>query len=869
MLQRASSRPLRPASSASSSSTRLRAPSTRPLPPHLSSNSRPLAPIKPSASRAVTTQVFATPPPLRSSLPTPDQIARKSSDSERRTVTTSAASPKQGSSTADSSVAGSEAALPRPVGIKLRPYQTECIRAVLDELERGQHQRLGVSAPTGSGKTAIFTSLIRYLPPLIHPTTGEHATRVLIIVNSIQLATQTAEVVKRTYPGLSVDVEQGNKRGNGMAEVTVATYQTLARGELSRLDKYDPDYLKAVIVDEAHHAIAPSYLAILSRFDSHILDEASRSSITVADSSIPASAHIKPAPGSPSGGEARTEVEEVDLPDDLSFSSPSELFPQPAPRSSSSESQISEETSSGQSEEEEDPFNLLPDPVPREAILDSRGRHRVPLLAFSATWGRADGLALGKVWEKIVWHSDWLDMIEGSWLSPIRFTTVHLGNALDLSQIDVSSSSGEFTMTSLANAVDKYEVNKVAVDAWEDKAGDRRSTLVFAVNIAHVVSLTNEFRARGIDARFVYEATKQREREELYRGFRAGDFPVLVNCGILLEGVDFPFVDCVLFARPTRSQNLFLQMLGRGLRLSPDTGKQDCLLLDLVGNSANAGGVVCTPTLFGLDPEERIDGQTTAEMQDRSRAREQAQADSSATVSDEPVHKLSAAAFANRHNFHYRDYSTAFDLVAQTKKKTGETQWVGIERLSRLAWVGVGEDTWILELMGVGHVKIVKEGEDYRALLYRRIPPTPGLPRYLKPHLIASHRSFPILLRTTDAFILHDPKYASVSLARHHSWRRLPATDAQKTYILKKLAKDSQDECIEGVWVGKPHKEWVKVDGLTKGQASDILARAVHGGSKYWRDAKKVIRKEEKKEEKVQKQLAKVRGIKFVSKAAE
>jgi ATP-dependent helicase IRC3 len=150
---------------------------------------------------------------------------------------------------------------------------------------------LGVSAPTGeqpshrtiypqtnlfsyagSGKTAIFTSLIRYLPPLIHPTTGESATRVLIIVNSIQLATQTAEVVRRTYPEMSVEVEQGNKKATGLAQVTVATYQvrlhsshaplppflqltpslqTLSRGEASRLDKFDPDYFKAVIVDEA------------------------------------------------------------------------------------------------------------------------------------------------------------------------------------------------------------------------------------------------------------------------------------------------------------------------------------------------------------------------------------------------------------------------------------------------------------------------------------------------------------------------------------------------------------------------------------------------------------------------------------------
>jgi superfamily II DNA or RNA helicase len=48
--------------------------------------------------------------------------------------------------------------------------------------------------------------------------------------------------------------------------------------------------------------------------------------------------------------------------------------------------------------------------------------------------------------------------------------------------------------------------------------------------------LTNTFRARGIDARFVYEGTKQAERVETYQAFRAGEFPVLVNFGILTEG---------------------------------------------------------------------------------------------------------------------------------------------------------------------------------------------------------------------------------------------------------------------------------------------------------------------------------------------
>lgn len=141
-------------------------------------------------------------------------------------------------------------------------------RYAVDHASTFQRQLTRSLALEGSGKTAIFTSLIRYLPPLVHPRTGECANRVLVIVSSIQLATQTAEVVRRTYPGMSVEVEQGNKKATGLAQVTVATYQvrtflrsaflahadlsmkTLSRGDGSRLDKFDPDYFKAVIVDE-------------------------------------------------------------------------------------------------------------------------------------------------------------------------------------------------------------------------------------------------------------------------------------------------------------------------------------------------------------------------------------------------------------------------------------------------------------------------------------------------------------------------------------------------------------------------------------------------------------------------------------------
>lgn len=90
--------------------------------------------------------------------------------------------------------------------------------------------------------------------------------------------------------------------------------------------------------------------------------------------------------------------------------------------------------------------------------------------------------------------------------------------------------------------------------------------------------MTAAFRAAGVDARYVTGHTKESERKALVEAFKAGEFPVLVNCQLFTEGTDIPNVsdtvtpqnvkltivqiDCIIVARPTRSRNLFSQMVG-------------------------------------------------------------------------------------------------------------------------------------------------------------------------------------------------------------------------------------------------------------------------------------------------------------------
>jgi DNA repair protein RadD len=75
--------------------------------------------------------------------------------------------------------------------------------------------------------------------------------------------------------------------------------------------------------------------------------------------------------------------------------------------------------------------------------------------------------------------------------------------------------------------------------------------------------------------------TESREREETIAAFKARKLKYLVNVSVLTTGFDAPHVDVIAILRPTESDSLYQQIVGRGLRLSP--GKTDCLILDYTG----------------------------------------------------------------------------------------------------------------------------------------------------------------------------------------------------------------------------------------------------------------------------------------------
>ena len=150
---------------------------------------------------------------------------------------------------------------------------------------------------------------------------------------------------------------------------------------------------------------------------------------------------------------------------------------------------------------------------------------------------------------------------------------------------------GEFVQSELQHAVDKYEITYNAIKESLELAHDRRHWLVFASGVEHACNITDMLNDMGVPAVAIHSKMGDAARDQAIADFKAGKYRAAVNNNVLTTGFDFPAIDCIIVLRPTASTALWVQMLGRGTRPSPDTGKENCLVLDFAGNTRRLGPI--------------------------------------------------------------------------------------------------------------------------------------------------------------------------------------------------------------------------------------------------------------------------------------
>lgn len=353
----------------------------------------------------------------------------------------------------------------------LRPYQRDAVQAVYDAWDSGI-KRPALVLPTAGGKTIIFSSICSV-------AVREEKRRPLILVHREELVFQTVAKLKAIDPHLAVGVVKAEQHEMN-ADVVVASIQSISRrlGVGSRAiasDRFD-----LVIVDEAHHASATTWLATLEHF-----------------------------------GAMNPESDTV-------------------------------------------------------------------CLGVSATLARSDGVPLGHIWEEVCFEYSAHDAITDGYLArPVAQRVV----LEDLNLKGVKIKAGDFSEADLGKRMYRsgQQIGAAVLQYGLDDTGRPRRGITFAPTVECAQQWAMDFNALGIRSEVVIGSTPTEQRQRSYQGITDRRIDMLVGCMVMTEGFDLPAAELVVMGRPTKSMPLYIQMIGRGLRLSPETGKRDCLILDVCG----------------------------------------------------------------------------------------------------------------------------------------------------------------------------------------------------------------------------------------------------------------------------------------------
>lgn len=222
------------------------------------------------------------------------------------------------------------------------------------------------------------------------------------------------------------------------------------------------------------------------------------------------------------------------------------------------------------------------------------------VLGVTATPDRGDLRSLSEFYESIAYTYSMKDAIRQGYLCPIRVQTMKL--TLDLTGVKIQS--GDYAAGGISTALDPY-LEEIAQRMYPI-CKDRR-TVVFLPLIKTARKFVAYLNMHGFRAEEVNGNSP--DRAQVLDRFTRGETNVLCNAMLLTEGWDCPSVDTIIVLRPTKIRSLYSQMIGRGTRLSPETGKEYLLVLDLLWMTRKHD--LCSPASLTCGDEE-----TAAKMEE-------------------------------------------------------------------------------------------------------------------------------------------------------------------------------------------------------------------------------------------------------------
>jgi DNA repair protein RadD len=370
--------------------------------------------------------------------------------------------------------------------VQLRPYQQNALDRIRDAF-RAKKTNIMVCSPTGSGKGVMLSSVIN--------SAAAKGTKVLFLVHRTEILFQVSDYMDHyeIKHGIIKAGEIYDPRHN----VDLASVQTMSR----RIKHKDFGHYDMIVVDEAHHSTAATYVEIIEKY---------------------------------------------------------------APKL---------------------------------------------LLGFTATPCRKSGMGLGAMYNELVVVATMQELVDQGYLVPVRYFAPF---EPDLKGVKITA--GDYNEKQLSMTMMQGAITADIVAKWK-QLGEGRQTVCFTTTVAHSVAVCEKFIAEGISAAHVDGATDPEERKDILKRYAQGEFQILCNCAVFTEGVDIPSISCVIMARPTKSIVMYLQCVGRGMRLAKD--KTDMILLDMAGVYWEHGPIT-EITNWTLNEKTKVESKKNEERKERN-----------------------------------------------------------------------------------------------------------------------------------------------------------------------------------------------------------------------------------------------------------
>lgn len=346
----------------------------------------------------------------------------------------------------------------------LRPYQQEMkeeLYSLWDKLDD-----IMIQMPTGTGKTVVFTSVVRDIKRWCSIHSPE--SKILVVAHRKELITQASNKLKGVPHGI---IMSGTKP-EMWHMVQVASIQTfMSRRNYEAMRRYRFDF---IIIDEAHHCIASSYQKLW------------------------------------------------------------EMYP------------------------------------------------NSKKLGVTATPWRMNHGGFRSLFSEIVLSKPIEWFINEHYLSNYDYVSIRRNSEIQyaVNSINRYGVDGDYLESELSNVFDCTHIRAELYRSYK-KFADGKKGIIYAIDRRHAVNIQELYASHGVSIKMIDGTTSADERQSIIDDFKNGTVRVIVNVNIFSEGFDCPDIEFIQLARPTRSLTMYLQQVGRGLRISD--GKEKSIILDNVG----------------------------------------------------------------------------------------------------------------------------------------------------------------------------------------------------------------------------------------------------------------------------------------------